>query len=161
MERPATDTPSNHREEGHLLGSLIVVGIGLLLCVIMGVASWHIHACNKTDFWLDIAVLTFGIACGWLLGTVVSPTVAQESERFLKLSAAVGSFVSGYLLSKVDPLLTSLVKKEAWNTTSSFRLLMWLTGLVLALMTVYALRVYFLPLTDDEIQENRKQATSA
>lgn len=137
-----------------------VIAFGVLICSIMVIASCHIHQKDSIRFWLDSAVLVFGITCGWLLGTILSPTVKEESEKFIKIGTAIGSFLSGYVLSKIDPLAADLVKVGSWNINSSFRLLMWLTGLIAATMTVYALRAYYLPETPDE-RDARKQHNSS
>lgn len=137
--------------------SLAVIAVGFILCTLMCTASYHIHQKESVKFWLDFSVLIFGIACGWLIGTIISPTVKEEAERFVKIGTAIGSFLSGYALSKVDPLAADLVKVGSWNTNSSLRLLMWLTGTIAATMTIYALRAYYLPSTVDEIKESEER----
>ena len=134
-----------------------VITFGVVLCALMCIASCHIHQKEPVKFWLDFSTLIFGIACGWLIGTILSPTVKEESERFVKIGTAIGSFISGYVLSKVDPLASDLVKVGSWNIDSSLRLLMWITGTLAATMTIYALRAYYLPSTAEEIKESKTQ----
>ena len=55
------------------------------------------------------------IACssvGWALGMMLSPDSATEEKKFSNVWKGISLFISGYLLSKVDPLIDVLLKPE-------------------------------------------------
>jgi hypothetical protein len=57
------------------------------------------------------SVLTlFGAALGWLTGTLIVPLSTVENERFPDLTKVISGFLSGYALSKINPLVAALVR---------------------------------------------------
>jgi hypothetical protein len=76
-----------------------------------------------------------GALTGWFAGILATPLSKKEGQRFNELAKVISGFVSGYLLSKVDPLVGALfqipasgrsmitdpyVAKQALVTLSSF-----------------------------------------
>jgi hypothetical protein len=154
--RGSTEGKSWLDNKDHVMGALVAVGFGTCLYLIMCAASGRVHPIQQgatslvqhkesIQHWLDIALLTFGIVCGWMAGTVLAPSAAKESDRFVKVSTAVGTFITGLVLSKVGGIVEVVTKPVFWTVTNQFRLLMWLSGLGIAVMVTYVIRAYLFP----------------
>lgn len=52
-------------------------------------------------------------ALGWVLGIFASPYSGKERSVFSELARLIYGFISGYVLSKLDPLITRLVEPDA------------------------------------------------
>jgi hypothetical protein len=98
---------------------------------------------DRTATPLNIAVIVIGYAFGWLLGIVTSPYTTKESDRFTKYSGAVAVFASGYLVSKADKALETLVDPAfILESVHGFRAISFATALVLGLIVTFAFREY-------------------
>jgi hypothetical protein len=84
-----------------------------------------------------------GIAVGWLAGFLASP-FQTEREQFTKWTAAIASFLSGYLLSKLEPSLAVifdngvLVKEPLYALRGAVFVITFIT----AAIQMYAFRSY-------------------
>lgn len=137
------------------LGIAGLLATSALLFAMMCWACRQISA-DTRGAWIAVIILTFGIACGWLAGTVSSPNASSEWARFSSFGKAIGTFLSGYVLSKADPLITQALTLSTWRTheEAAFRVLVWVTGFVMSTMVTYAMRVSLLPpSTEDELKE--------
>ena len=54
-----------------------------------------------------------GTALGWVIGIVVSPYSTSEQHSFASIGKIVYGFLSGYALSKFDPVITTLIRNPA------------------------------------------------
>jgi hypothetical protein len=107
---------------------------------------------DSRECFLDICLLNLGVACGWLLGIYVSPDTQAEAERFTRLGTAVGSFLTGYVLSKSDKLLEWVFVPGHWSYDVAFRFILWLSGLLIAGLASYTLREYILTSPNENTQ---------
>ena len=59
----------------------------------------------------DLAVLSalLGTAAGWVLGTLVSPSGTGEVRQFKEFSKVLSAFLTGFVLSKVNHLVSNHV----------------------------------------------------
>lgn len=126
-----------------VLGSIATIALALFIYIIMWIACYY-SASNTQEYWLDVAVLTLGIPCGWLLGTMISPTAADEEARFTRYGTAIGSFLSGYVLSESQDTIKHYLNYEAWHGGPAFRFILWVAGILIATMTTYVFREYLL-----------------
>jgi hypothetical protein len=106
-----------------------------LAAFLVGIAATiYIITVCVSDQLLALLALT-GALTGWFAGILATPLSKKEGQRFNELAKVISGFVSGYLLSKVDPLVGSLfqlpasgrpmitdpyVAKQALVTLSSF-----------------------------------------
>jgi hypothetical protein len=133
-----------------MIGATATVLFALILYILAWVASDHVHESDHIQHWLDVGALTFGVVCGWLLGTLASPSAKQEEAFFSKAATAFSSFISGLIVSQAKDIIAMLAKPSYWTIPNTFRLLMWFTGLLLATATTYVLRAYLLPGGEEE-----------
>ncbi len=110
------DDQMNYKLQGST-GFIISLFAILLFC-----ASSSAVAPDKTDFILHISVMIGGVAIGWIIGMLASPYGREEKEQFSTIVKGVTVFFSGYVLAKIDPIITTLLKPEAFlKPVAAFR----------------------------------------
>lgn len=86
-----------------------------------------------------------GAAAGWAVGIVISPYNKNETKHFDHISGVVYGFVTGYLVSKIDPLIGDVFDPK--SAIFSERLMLCLGMLLATFLTTVALtyvtRVYW------------------
>lgn len=110
---------------GQRVGIVATLVLALTLFGVMCSASININPCKPEVYWRDIGVLTFGVVCGWMMGTIASPAATSEWERFAKFGTIIGTFLSGYVLSKASSLIQLILTPAEWQAHGalSFRVL--------------------------------------
>jgi len=110
--------------------------------------------------WFENDVVTslcglVGGALGWLSGILIAPLNANEQRKFGELSKIISGFVTGYLLSKIDPLITALLAIDTKTGIAalaqrdvSVRLLVALASYLIAVLMVFCARAYWSPKPD-------------
>jgi uncharacterized membrane protein YeaQ/YmgE (transglycosylase-associated protein family) len=90
---------------------------------------------------------------GWMIGILASPTTKEEKDQFGELAKVVAGFVSGYLLSKIDPLVAMFLNPEHGQILDplvAMRLLVTLSSFFVTLVTVFAVRLFWKWGADEE-----------
>ena len=120
---------------GHIFGLLFGLGLAIL-CFLLG--------SDILDISTNLLLLLIGLLLGWHAGTFFSPIDEKDEKRLRYAGATVGGFVSGYLLSKVDPILqaqVALLTKDMsivdWPKVGIF-----VAGFLLAAVWVFECRSY-------------------
>jgi len=86
-------------------------GIGSILLLVLVKLSFDMTT-TPVETALNLAILVLGVACGWLLGILISPYSSAEHEEFSAYAKAFGVFASGYLVAKLDKVIEELFKPE-------------------------------------------------
>jgi hypothetical protein len=117
-------------------GLSILFGIALIaLCYLLG-RDDHSYSRN------GLACLS-GATLGLALGTLISPYTEGEAQQFSSLLQAGSAFVSGYLLSKLDPLIERYLKRDNLPDVSTMqRIALFATSLALTTTVVFVNRQY-------------------
>jgi hypothetical protein len=98
---------------------------------------------SPQSFATNLLVITFGAAIGWLLGIVLSPYTREEERRFGDYAKGFAVFASGYLVGKIDKLLSSLLDPEfVLDPMRGFRVMAFLTSLIISLIATFVFRRY-------------------
>ena len=98
---------------------------------------------EENDVTINLAILVLGACVGWLMGIFMSPYDSGEKAAFAGYASAVATFVSGYLVAKIDPLVTKLFSPEfLFQKVVAFRAASFLSVLLLAMLMTFAIRVY-------------------
>ena len=123
----------------------IAVAIASPLLFIIGVLGWLV-APTRSDAYINCAFVITFCAVGWMFGMILSPDSRVEEKKFNSLWKGICLFVSGYVVSKVDPLVDALLKPEvvfgAHDDVHTYRLLASLAATVLSAVLTYVIRVY-------------------
>jgi hypothetical protein len=79
-----------------------------------------------------------GNGVGGLLGFFASPKNKAEKEAFSTAVQAVSAFVSGYLLSKIEPLISAVLTPALVTTSpSNIRVAVFLIAVIIGFMLTY------------------------
>ena len=127
----------NYKIIGSTLSAMVLFGT-LLLC-----ANSSAIAPNETEFVLHVSFMVVGATIGWIIGILSSPYGEKEKEQFSTIVKGVTVFFSGYALAKVDPIITELLKPEAFlQPVVAFRAIAFLTSFLLAMLITFVYRKY-------------------
>jgi hypothetical protein len=131
----------------YAIATVNLVGYGLLTW-----ACYVIHQNSKIEFALTVVVGILGATCGWLIGFLASPANSKEVATFSAYAGIISSFVSGYLVSKLDPVITEFINSKLVfsNQIFTIRIMVFVTCFISATLIMYMYRAYLDP--------NRKDA---
>jgi hypothetical protein len=82
---------------GYLLGFLILIALGY--------STWRLG--SDTGLSLRILVLLTGGLAGWTTGILATPQDEAQKGRFPEYLKALGSFMSGFVLARLDRVVDS------------------------------------------------------
>jgi hypothetical protein len=121
-------------------------------CLMALVAGGYVVVrCVKSDDSLLILLALTGALIGWVVAILATPLSKDEGDRFGELAKIISGFVSGYLLSKVDPLIGALFAAPAngpaviTNPHVAEEVLITLISFFIALLFVFGGRLYWSP----------------
>jgi hypothetical protein len=132
-----------------------VVNLGFALCVhaVMAALGWFAFSPTLADKALTIAFQGFGIVIGFWVGVFVSPISTRERTDLTTAAQVISAFTSGYLLSKLDPVVTAgLNAQHDFDPLAMFRFLsfgssLFAQALVVSLLNWYGVR----PVEEDKV----------
>ena len=84
------------KSAGIIAGMILIILI-LVFCLIDGNLL--------TSIWAFV-----GVCLWWLIGIIIKPLSADEKSSFDVIAKVVSGFITGYLLSKIDPLINALLE---------------------------------------------------
>ncbi len=90
----------------------------------------------------NVLLLVSGGLIGWVIGILMTPTPA-EVTRFSTYGTVLSTFVSGYLVAKVDRLFTLAIRERGDVDAGLIgRALLFVSGLALGALFTYVWRFY-------------------
>jgi hypothetical protein len=105
------------------LQAKVTVGLATIV-VVTSLASACIISSLPEERIISISVIALGLSAGMIGGTVLSPSNNKESKRFTSFGQALTAFVSGYLASKLNPVIDSMIATNPFtHPVDIFRLL--------------------------------------
>jgi len=120
---------------------LAFAGVSLVLPLIW--FSWVVAGRDEVFFVFNITILLVGLALGWVFGVLISP-LPGEQDQFQQYAKAVAIFSSGYLLAKVDPIITEILNpKQIFALLPAFRLLSFIVCFIASMLFAFGWRRYF------------------
>lgn len=87
-----------------------------------------------------------GSALGWIVGILASPYSADERSSFSDLAKLIYGFLSGYILSKLDPLISHLLTPNSIQSIEGHYAALvpfGVTSFVVAVGVTYVTRCYW------------------
>lgn len=111
---------------------------------------------SKEDLVITLLISTFGMVLGWIIGIYSSPTSEEEEAKINRFSTLIGSFLTGYILSKIDGILDEGLKYDNLTGTNGIRLLFFLCSFGLAWVIVFVYR----QTRPNDFKESSKKDTS-
>ncbi len=123
----------------------IGVAVAVPLVIALGFFGW-LMAPQKEDAYLTTALLIACVAIGWAVGMMLSPDSRTEEKKFLDVWKGISLFASGYLISKLDPLVVVVFRPDTLMSADgrliAYRLVACFATIVLMAILTYVLRVY-------------------
>lgn len=114
--------------------------IGLTLTVLVFVIGEK--ADHTTTFLVGIA----GALSGWVMGVITTPYDETDSSKIDKFTKLLGTFLSGYILAKLDKVFENLLSIKNFDATTSgvngVRILFFLCYFFLFWVVVFVYRSY-------------------
>jgi hypothetical protein len=113
--------------------------------------DWIILICcfsvrnTRTDVFLNLSIFVLGASVGWLIGVLIAPYTAKEQTEFAQYVGIVSTFVSGYLVAKLDPTITKILSPDyllALTATAGFRVIVFSSSLLVATLITFVFRKY-------------------
>ena len=81
---------------------LMGVNSGGVYLIVLAISAQY--SANGKEFALNVAAGTLGLALGWVLGIIISPSSKDEQSEFSLLTKAVSTFLTGYVLGYVKDI---------------------------------------------------------
>lgn len=112
----------------------------------VGVVVWF---CLTSEApYLGLLALVGAIA-GWIVGVLAAPFSSSEKQHFSELAKVISGFVTGYLLSKLDPIIAALLairdggSARIMESPYPEQVLITLASFGIALLFVFSARLYW------------------
>lgn len=109
-----------------------------------------VYAVRSDNELLPLLALASAIV-GWTVGVLATPFSKGEGKHFGDLAKVISGFFTGYLLSKIDPLVDRLFAAQPggrgamMDPQSAEQLLVALASFGIALLFVFNARLYWSP----------------
>jgi hypothetical protein len=116
----------------------------VIIMIALVISSFKVTDDTKDGF-INLSLLGLGWSVGWLIGTLLSPYTGTEQTKFAEYAGAVSVFVSGYLIGKIDGLITNIFNPTTLFSISKitgFRIIAFLAASVVTMITTYVFRSY-------------------
>lgn len=120
----------------------VIACVALAVIAAQSYFSWVLASEALQVFAINSAVVLVGMTLGWVFGIFISP-LGAEKEEFSRYGKAVSVFFSGYLLAKVDPVVSKVLAAESlFDDLAAFRLLSFVTSFLVAMLIAFGWRKY-------------------
>lgn len=88
----------------------VIIGyvLGAFSIVILAIAAFQLGS-TDSDHWRNILIILFGGLLGWCTGILATPKDTIEENQFSTYKATISTFLSGFVLAKVDRIFESKV----------------------------------------------------
>lgn len=129
-----------------LFATIFAIGFGVtLFCLCFALSE------IPREQGINVLILLLGLILGWWLGMFFSPYSKTDVDRFRFLGKAVVGFISGYVLSKFEDVLSALIQKAAGDVYAVpwAQVALFVAGLLLASVVVFVSRVHAVRETAD------------
>jgi hypothetical protein len=88
------------------------------------------------------AIITTANLMSIPVGLLVTPQYKEEKESFSAIGKALSAFVTGWLVSKIDPIVTAIFAHYPLPNITTFRLAACVACFTVSTGAVYAMRRY-------------------
>jgi hypothetical protein len=105
-----------------------------------------------------------GAAIGWVAGILASPYNASEKGSFAELSKLIYGFLTGYVISKLDPIISNVLavpKEGEFQSHAMVFAAFVLSSFMIAVALTYISRSYWYPAAATSTEGNLPSPTSS
>jgi uncharacterized membrane protein (DUF485 family) len=118
---------------GYGLGSLVLG---------YAVYAGHSIGADQTARTLNVLLCAAGGVFGWIAGTLITPR-QDEKQEFSRVGSALMTFVTGFLLAKIEPLLDSGLKTGSDQRGMLIQILLFSVSFAVGAIFVFVGRRYW------------------
>jgi uncharacterized membrane protein len=98
---------------------------------------------STADQEITFILCTAGSVLGWLIGIVTTPYGAEDKDKIYNFSKMAGTFISGYLLSKVNKILDDLMEPtKILSYLVGVRFVLFICFFIISYIVVFVFRIY-------------------
>lgn len=98
---------------------------------------------DPRTYLITYLICTAGVILGWLIGILTTPYDAADQKKLENFSKMVGTFLSGYVLSKFDRVLERVINPEhEMSELFALRTLLFFCFFGLSWIVVFVFRQY-------------------
>jgi hypothetical protein len=120
--------------------------LGYGLAAIAGAVLVWIALGIGTSFRINILILLTSGVIGWIVGILITPTTRNERTQFSEYGKALSTFVTGFLLAKVDKVFELTVTKAGdVNEVLLGQLMLSASAFALGILLTFIWRKYISP----------------
>ncbi len=147
-EKPKESVPSPSKAFSDNWGDHTDVIAAIVIAVLLdGGLIWFANTYQDGHYAQSLMLvgITF-TALGWIVGILASPYSTDERSSFSDLAKLIYGFLSGYALSKLDPLISELLKPTSMqNIDERYVVLVpfGITSFLVAVGLTYVTRRYW------------------
>ncbi len=76
---------------------LSILNSGGVYLIVLAISAQY--STDAIQFAYNVGAATFGLAMGWVVGIVISPSSTDEQSEFSMLTKAISTFLTGYVLA--------------------------------------------------------------
>jgi hypothetical protein len=119
--------------------SSIVIFIFIFLLLIVA----YLSSSGQKDLTFTFLICLFGSIIGWLVAMVVTPYGQADETSLKSFSKIIGSFLTGYVLSKLDKIIETFINNNDYtNELILTRLMLFVSFFFLFWILVFNYRRY-------------------
>jgi hypothetical protein len=98
---------------------------------------------NPKDFAFTLIICLLGSILGWLVAMLVTPYGQTDATNLKSFSKIIGSFLTGYVLSKLDKVFETFVNEKQYaDKLTIIRLMLFISFFFLFWILVFSYRTY-------------------
>ncbi len=118
------------------------LGMAILYAAVLIGCAIH----YETDISVSLMLGTTACLFGWLIAIISSPYDDKDKGNIASFSKLIGTFLSGYILSKLDHLLTKILDPvkllDNFNPVVGLRTLFFTSFFLMSFIVTYVFRMY-------------------
>jgi hypothetical protein len=124
------------------LGPWIGYGLALFAAAAIVWAAWGLGE-GTSPRRLNLLLAIAGGLIGWVVGILITPLSPGEQTQFSDYGKALSTFVTGYLVAKLDRLFDISIKETASvNEVFLARIMIFASAFALGALSTYVWRAY-------------------
>lgn len=119
--------------------------LAFIIYIMISSALIILYHVIEADWSFSLFIGLCGLTIGALIGILATPFSIIEEKRFVQLKTAILSFVSGYLLSKIEPILSAFINNPTQiEEVNVFRFFIFVASGIFGFISIFVYRKYYI-----------------
>ncbi len=116
-----------------------------IIFIFLIISASHFGSSKPTPY-ITISICMLGVILGWIVAIITTPYDKKDEDSSLRFTKLVGTFLTGYILSKSDEIFKKILSPEfIFSKEGGWRLILFLSFSGLSWVVVYVFRLYSSP----------------